>query len=670
MNKNRCLQFPLIFGLIQNPSYFIDMSPISETYYTIRLAIIDEIIKNIQRKMSESISSSYEMDEDRSSPLHPSDAQEQALAILPIPSALLSIFGSSIIIYIAVLSRKQRKWTPYTRLLFVMSVFDIILSVNLSVATFLRPRERSPRLWSFGNDATCSVVGFLNQFSGTSIFYNGMLSFYFLLTARYDFSNEYIAAKLECWAHFLSVGFSVTCACVGAGLGLYGEMTSGMGCWVSRPPECDEEWCISRTMGWISYGLPALIVLICLVINNTIILLYVRQQTRPFRRIQTISNGRVARFREYSSSSSKEDNSFSESDAIMMEMDHESPSKRQDVLGGVQCLPQVTVSEDTVDRKLFVHRNDQARRLRLVSSQAFLYVAAYLLCNVWTGVVGIMESGRETTEEEMEMLVRFYTVFVLQSVLTPLSGLFNMLVFIRPKYMKWRHEYPNETRIWAVRRAIFGSDVMPARSPHHQPTRPQAVAHEDTKEDIDTGEAINLPAVTRLPPDLMSSLTASQGDVDHVVDANNDGRWTAGIPQESSVSLPVLTPRFRSSAELRSSVLDVISEMEEPIVSKEESVLDNTPILLPEEVRASEAARRWSSNTHSSSGDGGLLANLSLVMPLREECTHGSEETLSRMGHATAPSKQLSSTDMAIAMPQRRMSPPPAGTAQSAWHRC
>jgi hypothetical protein len=642
--------------------------------------------------MSESISSAYEMDEDRSSPLHLSDTQEQALAILPIPSAILSIFGSSIIIYIAVLSRKQRKWTPYIRLLFVMSVFDIISSVILSVATILRPRETSPRLWSFGNDATCSAVGFFNQVSAISIFYNGMLSFYFLLTTRYGFSNDYIAAKLECWAHLLSVGLPFACACVAAGFGFYGEVTSGMGCWVSSYPKCDDKKsCISIIIRTMSYGLPFMALFLCLVINNTIILLYVRQQIRPFRRKQTISTGSAASCRDYSSSSSKEDYTFSDPDARMLESDRESPesfSKRQDILGGVECLPQETVSEDTVGRKLFVHRKDQARRLRLVSSQAFLYVAAYLVCNVWTGVVGAMEYGRATTEEEMEMLVRFYKVFVLQSVLTPLSGLFNMLVFIRPKYMISRHKYPNETRRWAVRRAIFRSDVMPAsRSPHHQPTRPQGkpnpvVAHEETKKDIDTGEATNLRAVTRLPPDLMSSLTASQGDFDHVVDANHDGRWTDGIPQESPVSLPLVTPRFRSSVELGSSVLDVISEMEEssfePIVSKEESVLDNNPILLPEEVRASEAAQRWSP-TNSSSGEGKLSAKLELAMPLREESTCGSEETVSssppssavdRMGHAAAPSTQLSSMDMPIAMPQRRMSPPPASTAESAWQSC
>jgi hypothetical protein len=128
--------------------------------------------------------------------------------------------------------------------------------------------------------------------------------------------------------------------------------------------------------------------------------------------------------------------------------------------------------------------------------------------------------------------------------------------------------------------------------------------------------------------------------------------------------------------------LDVISEIEEssfePIVSKEESVLDNNPILLPEEVRASEAAQRWSP-TNSSSGEGKLSAKLELAMPLREESTCGSEETVSssppssavdRMGHAAAPSTQLSSMDMPIAMPQRRMSPPPASTAESAWQSC
>jgi hypothetical protein len=129
--------------------------------------------------------------------------------------------------------------------------------------------------------------------------------------------------------------------------------------------------------------------------------------------------------------------------------------------------------------------------------------------------------------------------------------------------------------------------------------------------------------------------------------------------------------------ELGSSVLDVISEMEEssfePIVSKEESVLDTISILCPE-----EAAERWSSS-HSSSRAWKLSAKLALAMPLREEFAHGSEETVlsspppssvDRMGHAAALSIQLSSMDMPIAMPQRRMSPPLASTAQSAWQSC
>jgi hypothetical protein len=59
-----------------------------------------------------------------------SDIQDKVLALLPIPSAILSIFGSSIIIYVALKTREQKKWTPYTRLLMGLSVCDIIASIS------------------------------------------------------------------------------------------------------------------------------------------------------------------------------------------------------------------------------------------------------------------------------------------------------------------------------------------------------------------------------------------------------------------------------------------------------------------------------------------------------------------------------------------------------------
>lgn len=92
-----------------------------------------------------------------------SDSQKTVLAVLPIPSAILSIIGSSLIIYMAYLSKKSKPWTPYNRLLVAMSVYDIITSMTLGAAPFLNPKETSNKALALGNDSTCSAIGFLIQ---------------------------------------------------------------------------------------------------------------------------------------------------------------------------------------------------------------------------------------------------------------------------------------------------------------------------------------------------------------------------------------------------------------------------------------------------------------------------------------------------------------------------
>jgi hypothetical protein len=137
-----------------------------------------------------------------------SDLQENILALVPIPTALLSILGSVTIILMADQSRRSRKWTPYTRLLIGMNVCDIILSIHLSIGNFLRPQVTSHRAWAFGNDATCSASGSLAQFSYSAIIYNGMFSFYFLLAARFGMKNATIAQRVKpIFLHLVSLGF-------------------------------------------------------------------------------------------------------------------------------------------------------------------------------------------------------------------------------------------------------------------------------------------------------------------------------------------------------------------------------------------------------------------------------------------------------------------------------
>ena len=164
----------------------------------------------------------------------PSRAQELALALLPIPSAMLSVVGSSVIIYMSLSTRLQRKWTPYTRLLLCLSFYDIIASTTLGMASFLRDKDTSTRPFSLGSSGTCTMVGFFNQFSYGTLFYNGSLSLYFLLTARFGYSNAYIAKAIEPWMHFVANGFAFCTSIFALALGAYGEMTHQSGCWIGK----------------------------------------------------------------------------------------------------------------------------------------------------------------------------------------------------------------------------------------------------------------------------------------------------------------------------------------------------------------------------------------------------------------------------------------------------
>lgn len=159
-----------------------------------------------------------------------SDVQKKVLAVLPIPSAILSVLGSSIIIYMAIQSRKSKPWTPYNRLLLAMSVCDIVASITLGMAAFLYPKETSNKAWVFGNDTSCSAIGFLNQVSYSGTLYNAMLSFYFLFTARFAMRNEQVQKRIEPLMHGLSLGYPVLTAFAGLFLDVYAEPEVSIGC--------------------------------------------------------------------------------------------------------------------------------------------------------------------------------------------------------------------------------------------------------------------------------------------------------------------------------------------------------------------------------------------------------------------------------------------------------
>ncbi|CAJ1960328.1 unnamed protein product [Cylindrotheca closterium] len=545
----------------------------------------------------------------------PSRAQEMALAILPIPSAILSIIGSSIIIYMSVSTRRKRKWTPYTRLLLGLSFYDIVASITLGMATFLRDKDTSPRPLSFGSSGTCSMVGFFNQLSYGTICYNGMLSFYFLLTARFGRSNAYVARVVEPWMHLVSNGFAVITSVVALVIGAYGEMAHSNGCWVANyPRECggeDGPVCKSRLIGWLYFGLPAIIVLICLLVNNSIIFMFVRRQTISLRMPSSAS---------WVHTGLDASNSSCVGEYGIQNMD----SDRN------KFVPNETsLADDGQDSNNRAHlTRDQARRLRLVTSQAFLYVACFAVCNVWTAIVGIFERSGVAEKEELQIVVDHYVFYVLQAILAPLNGLFNVFVFIRPKYHLCRRAFPKETRLWIVRRTILGLNVKPTYSLGSQSRAANVPRVSPTDRNNGSGEKgleTNMASSTRLPRDMISSVTASEGDFEseRPTASNTNEGWISDKKEKGfGLILSSVPLRFRSLREMRPSALEVISE-------NEISTFEHTfQISIAEELAVDMSSgeffpdnseRRWASDSSDPSVTSS--ARQSLSIPRREGTT-------------------------------------------------
>jgi hypothetical protein len=81
-----------------------------------------------------------------------------------------------------------------------------------------------------------------------------------------------------------------------------------------------------------------------------------------------------------------------------------------------------------------LHPIGQANRVRLVSTQAYLYIGSFFLTYSWFFLLQIVES----MSDEVISSFPTYPFMILQALFTPLAGFWNALVFFRPKYIALR----------------------------------------------------------------------------------------------------------------------------------------------------------------------------------------------------------------------------------------
>jgi hypothetical protein len=161
--------------------------------------------------------------------------------IAPKISASLSIFGSSYILYDALVRSSNNGLSTYHRLMIGLSISDLLMSIGLFTSTLPMPSDTPDVQFAVGNTQKCAAVGFLEQAGVAAVMYNASLSTYYLLRIRYGWPTSKLV-QAEKWAlHSIPIVFGLGTMIASLALGLF---NSGLfDCWIAPfPQECTESW--------------------------------------------------------------------------------------------------------------------------------------------------------------------------------------------------------------------------------------------------------------------------------------------------------------------------------------------------------------------------------------------------------------------------------------------
>jgi len=348
-----------------------------------------------------------------------SDNQEIALSVLQIVSAMLSLIGSSVIVYKIVRKFKKERTTPYERIILGLSSFDILASITYALSPFLLPSETSQRVWAIGTKSTCSLLGFMSQFACFwAVWYNVLLSFYYLLTVRFQVKPKVFATKYELWMHLSGAIFFPITAFLGLWGDWYSEEALTMMCWIGDVPNncrADGVPCYTQLVAYIFGMIPTAIALISLIINNIVIYLFLRRTLRTKPTIPVVN-----------SETSTEEN---------IENGNSKQEQAKD------CR-----EEETLNGKL----------IREVATQGMLYVAAWLLTIFPALLLSILDAAVDIDESDQS---RLFPLLVLNSLLLPLQGFSNVFIYVRPSYRRFRSKNPEKPAWFVLKQALFDPNI-------------------------------------------------------------------------------------------------------------------------------------------------------------------------------------------------------------------
>ena len=368
--------------------------------------------------------------------------QEMTLVVLQICASVLSLIGSTTIVYKIVRNLSAKKvTTPYERIILGLSSCDILSSITFAISPFLLPSDSSQRIVAIGSDATCQTMGFMLQFSSIwAIWYNCILSFYYLLTVRFRVKRSVFCRKYELWFHLSGILFFPVTASTGYFAKWYGEQALTMTCWVRAGNHAE-------LVSYIYGAIPMLVTFLALVINNIVIYAFVRRKlisapiqskhftTEPFEIENDDEHVHVHETTETNNNPHHETTQPARNN-----------SNKQNNRNGI-----VVETEDFAELASI-----QRQLAKEAATQGFLYVFSFLLTATPVFVIQVLDGSFGLEENDQGSI---YWLLVMNAMLMPLQGFFNVFIYVRPAYSRFAAVYPDKSRWFVLKQSLFDPNI-------------------------------------------------------------------------------------------------------------------------------------------------------------------------------------------------------------------
>ena len=148
-------------------------------------------------------------------------ASLQAAQIIRCINAGVSCLASTFIVFMILTEPEKGLASPYSRIIFGMSVSDILFSLGIFLSPFMSPKDNPDALFAMGTTKSCEGIGFLFLLGVQCLlFYTVFLTYYFTRRIKYKVTPQNFAKKEEKYFHYafivLSLGVAVTAAATGS----------------------------------------------------------------------------------------------------------------------------------------------------------------------------------------------------------------------------------------------------------------------------------------------------------------------------------------------------------------------------------------------------------------------------------------------------------------------